>query len=240
MQAKEVNRRVAKKVLVVDDEPGIVSAIAYALRREGYEVDTAGDGEEALGKALAFRPNVMVLDVMMPKMSGYDVCRKLEDRDDIGIILLTVKNDIVDKIVGLELGADDYMTKPFEIRELLARVKALLRRLEKNTSEVKSEVIAYGALQVYADRRSVLLGNESLELTPKEFDLLLLLLSHPQRVYMREELLEQVWEMDYAGGTRTVDIHIQRLRKKLGEPYQNILQTVYGVGYKAVPAGSFA
>lgn len=240
MQAKEVNRRVAKKVLVVDDESGIVSAIAYALRREGYEVDTAGDGEEALGKALAFRPNVMVLDVMMPKMSGYDVCRKLEDRDDIGIILLTVKNDIVDKIVGLELGADDYMTKPFEIRELLARVKALLRRLEKNTSEVKSEVIAYGALQVYADRRSVLLGNESLELTPKEFDLLLLLLSHPQRVYMREELLEQVWEMDYAGGTRTVDIHIQRLRKKLGEPYQNILQTVYGVGYKAVPAGSFA
>ncbi|MHA6532149.1 response regulator transcription factor [Paenibacillus sp. BAC0078] len=230
----------AKKVLVVDDEPGIVSAIAYALRREGYEVDTAGDGEEALGKALVFRPNVMVLDVMMPKLSGYDVCRKLEDRDDIGIILLTVKNDIVDKIVGLELGADDYMTKPFEIRELLARVKALLRRLEKNTAEAKSEVIEYGALQVHADRRSVLLGSESLELTPKEFDLLLLLLSHPQRVYMREELLEQVWEMDYAGGTRTVDIHIQRLRKKLGEPYQNILQTVYGVGYKAVPAGSFA
>lgn len=228
-----------KKVLVVDDEPGIVSAIAYALRREGYEVDTAGDGEEALQKVLAFRPNVLVLDVMMPKMSGYDVCRKLEEREDIGIILLTVKNDIVDKIVGLELGADDYMTKPFEIRELLARVKALLRRLEKNTAEVKSEVIEYGALRIHADRRTVQIGGGLLELTPKEFDLLLLLLSHPQRVYMREELLEQVWEMDYAGGTRTVDIHIQRLRKKLGEPYQNILQTVYGVGYKAVPAGDY-
>lgn len=210
-----------------------------ALRREGYEVDTAGDGEEALSKTNTFHPNVLVLDVMMPKLSGYDVCRKLENRDDIGIILLTVKNDIVDKIVGLELGADDYMTKPFEIRELLARVKALLRRLEKNTAEVKSELIEYGILRVHPDRRSAELGEESLELTPKEFDLLLLLLSHPQRVYMREELLEQVWDMDYAGGTRTVDIHIQRLRKKLGEPYQNILQTVYGVGYKAVPAGSY-
>ncbi|GGF66021.1 DNA-binding response regulator [Paenibacillus albidus] len=228
-----------KKVLVVDDEPGIVSAIAYALRREGYEVETAGDGEEALRKAQSFQPGVMVLDVMMPRMSGYDVCRKLEDRDDIGIILLTVKNDIVDKIVGLELGADDYMTKPFEIRELLARVKALLRRLEKRTGEIKSESLRYGALQVHADRRTVQIAGELLELTPKEFDLLLLLLSHPQRVYMREELLEQVWEMDYAGGTRTVDIHIQRLRKKLGEPYQNMLQTVYGVGYKAVPAGDY-
>lgn len=207
-----------KKILVVDDEPAIVSAIARALRREGYEVDTAGDGEEALSKANTFRPNVLVLDVMMPKLSGYDVCRKLEDRDDIGIILLTVKNDIVDKIVGLELGADDYMTKPFEIRELLARVKALLRRLEKNTAELRSELIEYGLLQVHPDRRSAELGGEPLELTPKEFDLLHLLLSHPQRVYMREELLEQVWDMDYAGGTRTVDIHIQRLRKSWASP----------------------
>ncbi|AIQ50321.1 response regulator transcription factor [Paenibacillus sp. FSL R7-0331] len=228
-----------KKVLVVDDEQSISGAIAYALRREGYEVDTAGDGEEALSKVQTFRPSVLVLDVMMPKLNGYDVCRRLEDRDDIGIILLTVKNDIVDKIIGLELGADDYMTKPFEIRELLARVKALLRRLEKKTGESIGEVLEYGELRIYSERRSAELKAEELELTPKEFDLLLLLLSHPQRVYMREELLEQVWEMDYAGGTRTVDIHIQRLRKKLGDPYQNMLQTVYGVGYKAVPAGSY-
>ncbi|MCL6604071.1 MAG: response regulator transcription factor [Paenibacillus sp.] len=229
-----------KKVLVVDDEPGIVSAIAYALRREGYEVDTAGDGEEALSKTRTFQPNVIVLDVMMPKMSGYDVCRKLEDRADIGIILLTVKNDIIDKIVGLELGADDYMTKPFEIRELLARVKALLRRLDKNIGEVKTEMIQYGALRIHPAHRTVNLGDEKLELTPKEFDLLLLLLSHPHRVYMREELLELVWDLEYAGGTRTVDIHIQRLRKKLGDPYQNILQTVYGVGYKALPEGEYS
>lgn len=227
------------KVLVVDDEQSISSAIAYALRREGYEVDTAADGEEALSKVQSFRPMVLVLDVMMPKLNGYDVCRRLENRHDIGIILLTVKNDIVDKIVGLELGADDYMTKPFEIRELLARVKALLRRMEKRSGATSGEMIEYGALQVYPERRSAGLDGQQLELTPKEFDLLLLLLSHPQRVYMREELLEQVWEMDYAGGTRTVDIHIQRLRKKLGEPYQNILQTVYGVGYKAVPAGVY-
>ncbi|MFC3749406.1 response regulator transcription factor [Paenibacillus sp. GCM10012306] len=229
-----------KKVLVVDDEPGIVSAIAYALRREGYEVDTAGDGEEALSKVSTFQPDALVLDVMMPRMSGYDVCRKLENRSDIGIILLTVKNDIVDKIIGLELGADDYMTKPFEIRELLARVKALLRRLDKKAGDAKPELIQYGTLRVQPDHRSVQIAGEQLDLTPKEFDLLLLLLSHPQRVYMREELLEQVWEMDYAGGTRTVDIHIQRLRKKLGEPYQNMLQTVYGVGYKAVPAGDYS
>lgn len=131
------------------------------------------------------------------------------------------------------------MTKPFEIRELLARVKALLRRLDKQGGETPGEIIEYGALRVYPGRRSAELDGQQLELTPKEFDLLLLLLSHPQRVYMREELLEQVWEMDYAGGTRTVDIHIQRLRKKLGEPYQNVLQTVYGVGYKAIPAGSY-
>jgi two-component system alkaline phosphatase synthesis response regulator PhoP len=229
-----------KKVLVVDDEPGIVSAIAYALRREGYEVDTAGDGEEALGKVSTFQPDALVLDVMMPRMSGYDVCRKLENRSDIGIILLTVKNDIVDKIIGLELGADDYMTKPFEIRELLARVKALLRRLDKKSGDTKTELIQYGTLRVQPDHRTVQIAGEQLDLTPKEFDLLLLLLSHPQRVYMREELLEQVWAMDDAGGTRTVDIHIQRLRKKLGEPYQNILQTVYGVGYKAAPAGEYS
>lgn len=160
-------------MLVVDDEPGIVSAIAYALRREGYEVDTAADGQEALDKVLTFRPNAMVLDVMMPKLSGYDVCRRLENRKDIGIILLTVKNDIVDKIVGLELGADDYMTKPFEIRELLARVKALLRRLDKQGGETPGEIIEYGALRVYPGRRSAELDGQQLELTPKEFDLLL-------------------------------------------------------------------
>jgi two-component system alkaline phosphatase synthesis response regulator PhoP len=228
-----------KKILVVDDEQSIAGAIAYAFKREGYEVEVACDGEEALSKTATFHPKVIILDVMMPKLNGYDVCRKLENRDDIGIILLTVKNDIVDKIVGLELGADDYMTKPFEIRELIARVKALMRRLDKNAQEPKQEAIRHGQLYLNMPQRSVQLHGDTLELTPKEFDLLALLLAHPDRVYTRDDLLELVWSMEYIGGTRTVDIHIQRLRKKLGEPYQALLQTVYGIGYKASSAGDY-
>ncbi|MCM3173871.1 MULTISPECIES: response regulator transcription factor [Paenibacillus] len=225
-----------KKVLVVDDETSIVSAIAYALRREGYEVETANDGEEALEKVALFHPQVMILDVMMPKLDGYGVCRRLEDREDIGIILLTVKNDIVDKIVGLEMGADDYMTKPFEIRELLARVKALMRRVEKSSpppEDQKSQAIINGALRIHVAHRTVTVNDEKLELTPKEFDLLTILMSNPERVYTRDDLLDRVWGMEYAGGTRTVDIHIQRLRKKIGDTDQEKLQTVYGIGYKA-------
>ncbi|WP_418039725.1 response regulator transcription factor [Paenibacillus xylanilyticus] len=233
-----------KKVLVVDDESSIVSAIAYALRREGYEVETANDGEEALVKVASFHPQVMILDVMMPRLDGYGVCRRLEDREDIGIILLTVKNDIVDKIVGLEMGADDYMTKPFEIRELLARVKALMRRVEKSSpppDEQKNQAIVNGDLRIHVAHRTVTVKEEKLDLTPKEFDLLTILMSNPERVYTRDDLLDRVWGMEYAGGTRTVDIHIQRLRKKIGDTEQQKLQTVYGIGYKASapePGGS--
>jgi len=226
-----------RKVLVVDDESSIVSAIAYALRREGYEVETANDGEEALEKVALFHPQVMILDVMMPKLDGYGVCRRLEDREDIGIILLTVKNELVDKIVGLEMGADDYMTKPFEIRELLARVKALMRRVEKSSTppqdDSKSQAIVNGTLRIHVAHRTVTVGEEKLDLTPKEFDLLTILMSNPERVYTRDDLLDRVWGMEYAGGTRTVDIHIQRLRKKIGDTDQQMLQTVYGIGYKA-------
>lgn len=222
-----------KRILVVDDEQSIAGAIAYAFRREGYTVEIAYDGEEALRKAASFKPSVMVLDVMMPKLNGYDVCRKLENRGAMGIIMLTVKNDIVDKIIGLELGADDYMTKPFDLRELVARVKALFRRMENSPEEGVLHV-QIGAVQINIPNRTVLLEGSFLELTPKEFDLLALLAAHPERVYTRDELLDLVWSIDYAGGTRTVDIHMQRLRKKLGEPHQNLLQTVYGVGYKAI------
>lgn len=234
----------SKKVLVVDDEPGIRSAIAYALKREGYETETAADGVEALEKVESFVPSVLVLDVMMPRMDGYEVCRRLENRSGIGIILLTVKNDMVDKIVGLELGADDYMTKPFEIREVLARVKALMRRVEKQTPVAQAhetpaeefdadDLVELGPLRIRISHRSAELNGQELELTPKEFDLLTLLVSRPARVFTRDDLLDRVWSMDYAGGTRTVDIHVQRLRKKLGEDHQAMLQTVYGVGYKA-------
>ncbi|WP_430160047.1 response regulator transcription factor [Paenibacillus algorifonticola] len=228
-----------KKILVVDDEASIVSAVAYAFRREGYLVETAGDGEEALEKVAIFQPHVIILDVMMPRMSGYEVCRKLENRHGVGIILLTVKNDIVDKVLGLELGADDYMTKPFDLRELVARAKALMRRTQKLAGrEEEPDVYELGSIRLNMQQRLITAGGAAIELTPKEFDLAALLLSHPERVYTREELLDLVWDMEYAGGTRTVDIHIQRLRKKLGDSSQTLLQTVYGIGYKASKAGA--
>lgn len=224
-----------KRILVADDESGIANPISDAFRREGYEVEIAQDGQETLDKALSFQPHVLILDVMMPKLTGYEVCRRLNNRSGMGIILLTVKNDIVDIIVGLEMGADDIMTKPFDMRELVARVKALIRRLEKQELEIES--LTVGPITMNLLLRSVVVEDTAIELTPKEFDLLALLLSHPDRVYTRDELLDTLWGLEYAAGTRTVDIHMQRLRKKLGEPGQLILQTVFGVGYKAVGSG---
>ncbi|MDT8977894.1 response regulator transcription factor [Paenibacillus sp. chi10] len=223
------------KILVVDDESSIQAALVYALSREGYEVETAGDGQEALEKVETFSPDVMVLDVMMPRVSGYDVCRKLDGQPRPAILLLTVKNDIVDKVLGLELGADDFMTKPFDMRELLARVKALSRRggyVQQLQQEQQEDLLRLGDLTVEMFSRTVSIQGELLDLTPKEFDLLVLLMHNPGRVYSREMLLEKVWDMDFAGGTRTVDIHVQRLRKKLGS-HHGLIQTVYGIGYKA-------
>jgi DNA-binding response OmpR family regulator len=224
-----------RRILVADDERGISGPLAYAFRKEGYEVATAGDGEEALRLVPEFRPDVLVLDVSMPKMSGYEVCRRLGNRTGMGIILLTVKNDVADKIAGLELGADDYMTKPFDLRELIARVKALIRRLETKPEEPAR--LAFGALSLDPIARAAEWNGRPLELTPKEFDVLALMLAHPNRVFTRDELLDAVWGFEYASGTRTVDIHIQRLRKKLGDDGPRMLQTVYGVGYKFSGAG---
>lgn len=223
-----------EKVLVVDDEKSIADVIAYAFKREGYSVEVAYDGEQALNKIEIFKPHVVILDVMMPKMNGFEVCRKLDNRENLGIVMLTAKNDIVDKVLGLELGADDYIVKPFDIREILARVKSLIRRLNKNTNEPESEEIKIKDLRVILNQRKVLINEQELEFTPKEFDLIALLLSNINRVYTREELLDLIWGMEYFGGTRTVDIHIQRIRKKLQDPYQDIIQTVYRVGYKAI------
>ncbi|MEQ7049813.1 response regulator transcription factor [Paenibacillaceae sp. P-4] len=220
------------KILVVDDESSIQAALVYALSREGYEVDTAADGQEALEKVETFSPDVMVLDVMMPRVSGYDVCRKLDGQPRPAILLLTVKDDIVDKVLGLELGADDFMTKPFDMRELLARVKALSRRGGYVHQMQQEDLLRLGDLTAEIFSRTVTIQGELLDLTPKEFDLLVLLMRNPGRVYSREMLLEKVWDMDFAGGTRTVDIHVQRLRKKLGS-HHGLIQTVYGIGYKS-------
>lgn len=225
----------SKKILIADDEESIRNSIAYALKREHFIVETAIDGEDALAKKAIFQPDVIVLDVMMPKLDGYGVCRELNHRKGIGILLLTAKSDIIDKILGLEMGADDYLSKPFDIRELIARIKALARLMERESTPTINDLPAtLGAVEVYSSSRNVLVDQQPIELTPKEFDLLALLATHPNRVYTREELLELVWGMDYLGETRTIDIHIQRLRKKI-EPHQALLQTVYGVGYKAEP-----
>ncbi|MBU3135448.1 response regulator transcription factor [Clostridium gasigenes] len=223
-----------EKILVVDDERSIADVISYALRREGYIVDTAYDGEEALAKIDSFSPAVIILDVMMPKMNGFEVCKKIDNSKNLGIIMLTAKDDIVDKILGLELGADDYITKPFDIREILARVKSLLRRFINTPNKPEEKDIQIKDLKVILEQRKVLIKNEEIELTPKEFDLLVILLTHPNRVFTRENLLDLIWGIEYIGGTRTVDIHVQRLRKKLGQTYQNLIHTVYRIGYKSI------
>ena len=222
-----------EKILVVDDETRITDTITYALRREGFSVETAYDGAEALKKVETFRPLVLILDIMMPKFNGYEVLKKIQNTTKIGIIMLTAKSDIVDKVLGLELGADDFIIKPFDMRELTARVKSLVRRLEKVASTDIKEELILGKLKIIVSERKALLEGIALNLTPKEFDLLVLLVSHSERVYTREELLDFVWGMEYIGGTRTVDIHMRRLRQKLGSTYEDMLQTVHGVGYRA-------
>jgi len=219
-----------EKLLVVDDEVRIADTIAYALRREGFNVETAYDGDMALKKVKTFRPMILILDIMMPKFNGYEVLKRIENRTKIGIIMLTAKSDIVDKVLGLELGADDFMIKPFDMRELTARVNSLVRRLEKVSL---MEDLILGKLKITIPSRKAVIEDTSLDLTPKEFDLLALLVSTPERVYSREELLDLVWGLEYVGGTRTVDIHMRRLRQKLGVPHDDMLQTVHGVGYRA-------
>lgn len=221
-----------ERILIVDDEKNILDVLTYALKKEGYMVEKAYDGEEALNKVDSFNPHIVILDLMLPVINGYDVCRKLEGKN-IGIIMLTAKNDIVDKILGLELGADDYLTKPFDIREILARINALLRRFKKTTNEKETnKIIIIKDLNINLKQRIVSIEDIEIEFTPMEFDLLYLLLSNANTVYSRDQLLDIVWGTTYFGGTRTVDTHIQRIRKKLGETYQNLVQTVHGIGYK--------
>lgn len=222
-----------EKILIVDDEEAIVDLIKMELEFEGYQVETAYDGEAAVEKAKTVHPDLIVLDIMLPKMNGYDVCRTLTPIMDVPIILLTAKTDIIDKVLGLELGADDYLTKPFDNRELLARIKAHLRRAKKSPASAKAEsVITNGPLTIIADERSVELNGEEIHLTPKEFDLLYLLASNLEQVFPRDVLLEKIWGYDYFGDTRTVDMHVQRIRRKIDSQPNKFIQTVFGIGYK--------
>lgn len=222
----------ATKVLVVDDEKMIVKGIKFSLEQDGMLVDTAYDGEEALQMIRERSYNAIVLDVMLPKMSGMDVCQQVRAEDNnTPIIMLTAKSEDMDKILGLEYGADDYMIKPFNILELKARLKAVLRRTGQPS--VSSHMLEYKQLKIDFDSRRVFLGEKETNLTAKEFDLLELLAKNPGKVYSREKLLDVVWGYDYPGDVRTVDVHVRRLREKIednpGDP--EFIQTKWGVGY---------
>jgi len=225
-----------KKVLVVEDEATLVAALRFNLEREGYQVLAAADGEEGLRLARQERPHLVILDLMLPGMDGFEVCRALRRTSAVPILILTARADEVDKVVGLELGADDYMTKPFSMRELIARVRAMLRRAEMASLPRAEEgaPIRVGDITLDVARRQALRAGRPLPLKPKEFDLLLFFLTHPGKVLTREQLLDQVWGYDFPGGTRTVDVHIHWLREKIEEdPSRPLrLQTVRGIGYR--------
>ena len=219
-------------ILVVDDEPHIVELAALYLRNDGYHVVTASDGAQALAQIAAAHPALLVLDLMLPEIDGWEVCRRVRATSRLPIIMLTARSDDVDKIVGLELGADDYLTKPFNPRELVARVKAVLRRSEPPPLEA-GEVLRAGPLTVDPGRREARLDGRLLDLRAKEFDLLRVLVEHKGMVLSREQLLDLAWGFDFYGETRTVDVHVAHLRQSLGAGPLAI-ETVWGVGYKLV------
>jgi len=223
-------------ILIVEDDKNLLDVLQYNLRREGYRVITAEDGSQALDMARAEKPHLILLDVMLPKLSGFEVCRILRKDMTMPILMLTAKTDEVDKVVGLEIGADDYVTKPFSIRELLARIHALLRRakIDEERPQSTETAIKVGDLEIDMPRRKAKLGRIVLELTPKEFELLAFLAENKGLVFSREHLLEKVWGYDYLGGTRTIDVHVRWLREKIeNDPAKpQRLITIRGAGYK--------
>lgn len=217
-------------ILLVDDEKNIIDLASMYLLQEGFKVINAGDGQTALDKVRAERPALMVLDLMLPVVDGWQVCKRVRADSDLPIIMLTARDDDIDKIVGLELGADDYMTKPFNPRELVARIKAILRRTEPRRPDPDTAV-KIADLTIDPARRVALVGDAEIELRTKEFDLLLALAQHEGIVLSREKLLDLVWGFDFYGQTRTVDVHVAHVRNKLGNAGVSI-ETVWGVGYK--------
>ena len=223
-----------KKILVVDDEKLIVKGIRFSLEQDGMEVDCAYDGEEALEKAKVGKYDLILLDVMLPKYTGFEVCQSIREFSDVPVIMLTAKGDDMDKILGLEYGADDYITKPFNILEVKARIRAIMRRTGKQKAqEEESHIIKKKDMRIDRQSRRVNVGEKEINLTAKEFDLLELLAMNPDKVYSREELLNIVWGYEYPGDARTVDVHVRRLREKI-EPNPSDPKYVYtkwGVGY---------
>src|ERR671935_406551 len=227
-----------QRVLVVDDERHIVELAQLYLSREGYQVDSVGDGAQALTRFGQLKPDLVVLDIMLPNVDGLTICKEIRKQSQVPIIMLTARDEVTDKVVGLEVGADDYLTKPFHPQELVARAKALLRRARLEPDQPR--LIRAGRLEVDLERHEVRHGAAKLQLRPKEFDLLVLLARHPGRVFQRSELLDRVWGYDFPGYTRTVDVHVQQLREKLAAARVTdpSIQTVWGVGYRLELAGS--
>lgn len=224
----------AKKVLVVDDEKLIVKGIRFSLLQDGMEVDCAYDGEEALNMAKTNSYDMILLDVMLPKMDGFEVCQAIREFSDVPIVMLTAKGDDMDKILGLEYGADDYITKPFNILEVKARIKAIMRRTSpERAPQVQSSVIEKGDIKLDCDSRRLFINDNEINLTAREFELLEILIKNENKVYSRENLLKIVWGEDYPGDVRTVDVHVRRLREKIeanpSEP--KYVHTKWGVGY---------
>jgi two-component system alkaline phosphatase synthesis response regulator PhoP len=231
-----------RKVLVIDDEPAIRELVQFNLERAGLTVISAADGEEALALFRSQHPDLLLLDLMLPRLDGFTVCRRIRDESTVPIIMLTARTAEQDRVEGLEMGADDYLIKPFSPRELVARVKAVLRRAEERPPEPvaapsaspSGSILRHGPLLLDQERHEAFVDGQSVYLTPKEFALLAILMAHPGRVYSRETLLDQAWGYEFAGDTRTVDVHIRRLRQKVERDpaAPHLLETVHGLGYR--------
>lgn len=222
-----------KRILLVDDEPLIIKGLRFSLEQDGYEIDSACDGEEAIDKFQSSIFDLVILDVMLPKMSGIEVCQRIRETSNVPIIMLTAKGEDMDKILGLEYGADDYMTKPFNILEVKARIKTIFRRATMSAKVDEKKIIRVRDMEVNVINRSVSLAGRDIKLTAKEFDLLLMFITNRGKVFSRESMLESVWKYDYMGDARTVDVHIRRLREKIerNTAKPEFIFTKWGVGY---------
>lgn len=228
-----------QRILIVDDDENIAELISLYLVKECYDTQIAADGEEAVKKFQSYHPNLILLDIMLPGMDGYDVCREIRKSSNVPIIMLSAKGEIFDKVLGLKIGADDYIVKPFDSNELVARVQALLRRADQGKEdnpafeeEEQGEIVRYDGLVVNLTSYSVVYNGETVDMPPKELELLYYLACRPNQVFTREQLLDQIWGYDYMGDTRTVDVHVKRIREKVKDGRNWFIATVWGIGYK--------
>ena len=221
------------KILFCDDDKNICELARLYLEKEGYEVVFANDGRQAINAFGRENPSLVILDIMMPEADGYEVCREIRKISNVPIIFLTAKSDVFDKVLGLELGADDYMVKPFDMKELIARIKAVLRRTDIDVKEIKKDEVSYDNLYISLSNYEIKIDDIQVEMPPKELELLYFLASNPNKVFTRDQLLSSVWDYDYFGDSRTVDVHIKRIREKIeNKSTKWSLKTVWGVGYK--------